>query len=657
MDDKRAAHRLYLEYLKVRSDFTGTYSFDQEQNILECREKIRMIILQFLCTCLPQERFKFPEFPNLILQSASMEFFEPIKAAEAFCNLESYISLLCIMPWKQEFHQIKKYGGFYQTKIASHLKNADIILKLVGFNEVSTELLVLTQNTEIELLQFVAFECFVASNECRILENIWSRVFDRGLNITNVVQIRQQNRGSGDEIVLLIESKYGKSLLKVANENVADSRKIQQVDDYSALPAQALTDKFRNKLEKHLEKAKKLSDFEDIPFIDEGAGKENEYTPIDLDEQILASLQLVEGKDTTQSRRNDSSTVGLKASQEWSFVREGLAKCYGEQYFEGPRKDILEKEPEIKPHVSKEGKYVKVYAEKPDPGYVNTDVARQLKKDGELKALNLDLNKSPMFCESKDSDYVTASSRSAYYPPTLEDSFSQPMRSRGVPGKRQVTDTVITKAGSPYYQTAGNRYAKTAPILRRAPVEEVVYFPHQTHPPYQQALGNENLSHSGNVSMDNIKKYQKRVSAPLISREKIDPIQFLPAVTSAPALSAARSYNNASRRNTTDGIAPIHVKTIHNIPQNNIAVQGDLLTEQTQVNPQWACPFCTFFNSPLTDICEMCSKSRDPNIEIDSPPCAGHSSRICGQCTLENEKDSVNCHACGHLLKGTQTVV
>lgn len=114
MDDpKRVAHEEYIRYLEVRSDSTGTNSFDLEQDIIERRAKIRMLIYQFLCTCVPQERFKFQEFPNLILQSTFMKFFEPIKAAEAFNNLESYITLLCIMPWKQEFHQIKvKYRTF-----------------------------------------------------------------------------------------------------------------------------------------------------------------------------------------------------------------------------------------------------------------------------------------------------------------------------------------------------------------------------------------------------------------------------------------------------------------------------------------------------------------------------------------------------------------
>ncbi|XP_045191608.2 uncharacterized protein LOC123548422 [Mercenaria mercenaria] len=653
-DLKRAAHELYLKCLGTQSDITAADGYDLEQKVVELRNEMRMLILQFLCNCMPQERFKFQEFPNIILQSSSMEFFEPIKASEAFTNLESYIILLCIMPWKQEFHQIKKYGGFYQTKIESHLKNADSIFKLIGFNETSAGLLVLSHSTKLEFLQYVAFECFVASTECHITENVWRRVFDRGLTITGVVQIRQQNRGTEDDVVALIELKYGKSVIKGISENVVDSRIIQEADEKrSILSGQSLTDPFRNKLENYMQKAKKLSDFEDIPFIDEGV-KENEYTPINLDEQILASLQLVEGKNVSPAV-SEISTPGLKASQEWSFVREGLEKNYGKKYFEGPRKDILENEPEIKPHSSKQGKYVKVLVENPDPGYVNSDVSRQLKKI----AHQHELGNNPLYSVSKDSDYATGTGSEAFFPPTI-DSSSQSMRTRG---NRQVTDTILTKGSGVHYPAPdANRYSKTEPILRRqqVPVEQIqnAYNPYNTQSHQaRQTYGYTNANSGLAGNMDNIQKYQKRTSAPLVQTEKVDPTKFLPVVTSEPMLSGTRSFSEVTKRNTADGMVRPGSRTIHNMPQQNIPVQTKNLMTQNTVNPQWACPYCTYFNNPLTDVCEMCSKSRDPNMEIDSPPCAGYTSRICDQCTLENEKGSMNCHACGHELSRTQTVV
>lgn len=106
-DQKQAAYELYVRQLRYQADIAATYSLELVQNISECRNKIKVLVLQYLCNCLPQERFKFQEFPNLILQSSSMDFFEPKKAAEAFAHLETYITLLCIMPWKQEFHQLK----------------------------------------------------------------------------------------------------------------------------------------------------------------------------------------------------------------------------------------------------------------------------------------------------------------------------------------------------------------------------------------------------------------------------------------------------------------------------------------------------------------------------------------------------------------------
>lgn len=529
--------------------------------------------------------------------------------------------------------------------------NADSIFKLIGFNEVSSGLLVLTHSTKIDILQYVAFECFVASNECYIIENIWHRVFDKGLTVTSVVQVRQKHRGNEDETVKLIESKYGKSLVNIPAESVVDSKRVLGMSEkQNILSSQSSTDQYRNKLENYLEKAKQLSDFEDIPFIDEGIVKENDYTPMNMDEQIMASLQLVEGKNISPVD-NDSSTHGLKPSQEWSFVREGLERNFGKQYFEGIRKDILEKESEIKPHFPKEGKYVKVYATKPlDHQYVNADEVGRAKKAGEFAAHQQALANSQMHSESKDSDYGTVSS--AYFPPVIDDSHSQSMRSRGVPMNRQVTDTVITKSTGSYHQNAAHRSTKTEPILRRQPVEQNIQSPYFASQYYPETAGFRNTGIS-NIRNENIEKYQKRISAPLISREKMDPTQFLPVVTNAPILSGARSVSEVLRSNTTDGVQLHGAKTVHNVQQQNIPVQSNVLPGYSP----WSCPHCTYLNTQPSDVCDMCSKSRDPNVESDSPPCAGYSSRVCDQCTLENEKDSVNCHACGHMLRGTQTVV
>lgn len=119
MDDKKRAVQSYCSYLHCRATYVSSiYSFDAEQQMNQQRANAEILVLQFLCACLPQKRFIFPRFANIIMESSSRDNFELAKLSEAFVNLENYVVLLCIMPWKQEFHQIQvrlvKYY-FYKT--------------------------------------------------------------------------------------------------------------------------------------------------------------------------------------------------------------------------------------------------------------------------------------------------------------------------------------------------------------------------------------------------------------------------------------------------------------------------------------------------------------------------------------------------------------
>lgn len=645
-----AAFDYYQHYLNSQAESCGSYTVEEELSLTETRHKIKLLVIQFLYTCLPQERFRYAEFQNLIIQSSAMEFFDPIKAAESFGNLEKYIILLCIMPWKLEFHQIKKYGGFYQTKIEAHLRNADTILKLIGFNEITAGLLTFTPGSN-NMLPYIAFECLVAAEECRILETISSNPFEKEISISKIVQVRQTTSGSPEVVIRVIEGKYGKSVIKTTGiaENVIDARRSFQTDEKRNSPGFASTEPFRSKLQNYMQTAKKLSTDpgDDIPYIDEGVGvKDSNYTPINLDEQILASLKMVEGKDNKTVINHENLSQCLKPSQEWNFVREGLEKNYGKQYFEGPRGDLLENQlPERHNMGVNEPAYVKLYAQKQDPGYVNSETANQFKKDFKVQHQQEFSPSSQAFSESKDSAYGTYGtvSTSAMYPP----SFNEQMRRRGNAPQGQVTDTVLTKSTGISPVSTG-LYAKTEPVLRKSTVDESNAQRQYNTQPYYRAPVYANATPVAAENMDNIQKY-KRSSAPSApARPMPDPVQYLPVVnTGLKNVPVSRSYTETTQRNTTDSS---RMSSSVNIPP----VKSNGAFAKTN----WSCPHCTYFNENKLDVCEMCSKSRDSQTEMDSPPLAGHSSRICEQCTLENERNSVTCHACGHHLNnGLQTVI
>lgn len=58
-------------------------------------------------------------------------------------------------------------------------------------------------------------------------------------------------------------------------------------------------------------------------------------------------------------------------------------------------------------------------------------------------------------------------------------------------------------------------------------------------------------------------------------------------------------------------------------------------------NREWSCRFCTYINSPDTNICDVCSKT------IDFDPDAVPEVNICPNCTLMNAQGTNACEACG----------
>ncbi|KAL4235398.1 spermatogenesis-associated protein 2 [Mactra antiquata] len=637
MDNQSRAYQSYGTYLSLRMVHSGcVQSFEVEEEIQKQRLNTEMLIIQFLSTCLPKRKFYNEQFSIVIEESSTRRDFDITKLSEAFMHLENYFILLYIMPWKQEFHQIKKYGGYYQTQIESNLHNAENILQLIGYKEIKYGLLQLTKEVDLGSLHAVAFDCFVSSIECKIIANIWDKICNSGGSLRDIVKVRLENGGSEEQIVDMMLLKYKKR--PSVSDNVLDCVECEIEKTEKSRPQNLETpDQFRNKLKTHLKTAKEFGgDMEDIPFMDEPV-KECQYTPVNMDEQMIASLNLI---NNPQNKVESSNRVvsGMKPSQEWSFVREGLEKNYGKKYFEGPRKDIL---------LSESG----VDTNKNDVNFVKTsglNPGHEIYYAGP-NAMKDQFYPTPSY--GKDSDYNTAST--AFYPPTVDDINT--MRARGLVTTNH-TDTVLAKSPSSINHERSLR-SKTEPIARRHKSEQI-----PMHPTYP-SISSVNQYSKPSVSNENIptdssdmKMYHRPFTG--ISRAQThppksgpimpNPTQYLPVVHNSGSLAnklGSFSFNEKTKSsvNVPDSMS--------NTASRSTVVHSAPLPYHP---PQWHCSFCTYINTPNSLICEMCSKTPDGN-DIDST--SGQTSKICEQCTLENDKKAIDCRACGHRLKGAQTSV
>lgn len=326
----------------------------------------------------------------------------------------------------------QKYGGFYQTKIESHLSNTECLFQRIGFKESAAGLFQLCSIQPISFLLTLAFECFVAFNECKIIENVWKKTSQFGVRVSDVVRWRSSSVGSETDLVNLITKEYSSNVSKnhidsSGPRNVADTRS-------EGLPLRGnSTDAFRTKLNKHIANVNNIN-MDDIPFIDETV-KETEYTACSFDDHLKASLRMVGNKEK-KFKQIAEPTPG---SKEWSFVSEGLEQKYGKEYFEGPRKDILS-----------DPKYVKVIAQPAPHPYVN------LPHEQNVKLAEV-TEYPPLSAFTRDSDYVSASGSQMIeqtlprVPPTVRYPPARLSNSDGFASSSRPTPHVMPPASpSPY---------------------------------------------------------------------------------------------------------------------------------------------------------------------------------------------------------------
>lgn len=321
MDKRNEAQDLYCQLRLV----TEGKDVDKGENL----KLVKYLIYEFLVSCQPEERFQFPEFSRIIEVSASAKDFSPEKASIAFQNLEIYLILILKNPWKPEFHNIKKYCGYYQSKIESHLKGTQEVFKFIGYRESNFGVLTLIRRPTKEIVLAVAFECLVASVECTIIDHIGQNLKQEEISFHDIVKYRKDNDGDIDKTTQLLRLLCSQQTQSRQNKEFSLQRPSVQILPKGSIKSETI---HTNALE-----------HADVPYIDDDARPETlqtDYHEGTLDDHLMASLRLV----SKERVREHSAPVVSKGSEEWSYVRDGLKNKYGERYFDGQRGDLLRTE-------------------------------------------------------------------------------------------------------------------------------------------------------------------------------------------------------------------------------------------------------------------------------------------------------------------------
>ena len=494
----------------------------------------------------------------------------------------------------------QKYSGFYQNVIENVLSRIEPILNLVGFIEREPGVLSLTKIPSIEGLKYIAFECFISSAMFKIIEESMVKARLSRDTKSNVIY---------GETKLPIETR-GKYNATVST-NVADCVNTSapvKADTNKPDINRASTADHRTRLQEHLRQAQKLAGDEtvstDFPFMDDVMKQSMEFEEGTLEDHVKASLQVVENNESTPTAYVEPVPRSVSASQEWSFVHEGLKEKFGDQYFDGPRKDILDSN-------ERDIQGDQIVRQKPE--------LRPVKFGQDPWSMKIDKNTRQFY----DSAYQ--SGMAAQFPPTNE------MLSRSASAgynRKFDTDVRIKKAD----QTV---MSKTAPLLRKQDLDV---------DSLARKMGNLQLNRGNVPGADTLKRELNDLSKGSSMGKGL-------SSTKVPISSMASSgLGDSVRSNVVKSIgqgAPV--------PRNDF--DGRFVNNaQAQIPNSWHCANCTFLNDCSNNVCKMCSKTRDGNIDTDLPS-VGSTSKVCDKCTLENDCSATHCQACGHVLKGSQTVV
>lgn len=639
--------------MDVRSQAKDLYSelrcseLEEESSNGEKLHQAKMCIQQHLYQANPSDRFQYKEFAAIINGSAAMPYFSPTKASTAFQNLEVYLILILNSPWKSEFKSVRKYSGFFQSKIEAHLQNAASVFKLVGYSETKEGVLTLVKRINKDVILAVAFECLVAAEECYII-NAAYQSGNPGISYAHIVRVRSSHSGNVEQLANLVR----KDLPYNSNHMVKDRHAEPDMNTDNATAG-------HSKLHQH---EKSVHGGVNIPYADEDTAERPDLREATFEEHCMASLRLLQEDVAIPKPKPTQLTKG--GSDEWSFVRDGLQNKFGEDYFNGPRGDVLKGDELVDPELTeRESRPVLRPPQPHGPSY-------------------------------RDSGYQDSYAAAIYYPPTADTGYASQMESRpaassasyvkvmppsdashGPPGHcTQPRDVSRGHEATYLHPVEDAKNIRVRHMTSVPPTQELVYPEH----PSEMIQGNRTYPHLMTREPSHIPSSGRKTFPTASPRAQDNATNNRPLTKSLSLKSPTEVTHRQSNLNPRPLPNPPSVVMKEFITEQNYNPAPPYVTSrsapvarrdaadvlqprfQRQLSSDrsitWMCHFCTLENPNEVPVCSSCGKSRTATTgrsnDFDT------TTRKCLKCTYNNPPDATSCSICeSDQLSGVQSAV
>ena len=560
--------------------------------------------------------------------------------------------------------------------IEDHLQDWEILFEKMGYHLKGTSL-VLQNHVKWDLLIDIAFQCYLASIELRIMHEIYQKVKASFYSVKQVFECRFNTVGDVKMCAIWIYDNLTPSQPKepsVQDETLMRkpygnhlSNSYHRNTDVLQTHGQHGYDKFEDLLE---ETAMAECDLDDI------------YSEGTTDEHLAKSMLYVLRGDKVANQGNSDVKVHsqLKAERwkpppstgEWEDVRQGLIRKYGEKYYDGERGDLLK---------MGTGKDQVTAVRKATPEEnLNVEVYDNIHEDrAMLKAAKpFPVTTPPLLSHGCPHDVTIDGTLGP------DDLYPEASISRREPRKLsesgyQSQSTLIEKRKlvAPSGGSRGNYSSQRKSMYDNVPSEELgTDYTDATNlalPKSSRSRSPISPSLATNFAMPPTKvgiTAQDPQSLPrtgnkeALVREKLYSLQVSNHSEVHPASQITRTGQAADRSSAVDA-GRDRIKDLGRPPQDSAVPSTDSGRNGNGREPQrslpsssstgniWQCASCTFANPSDSVVCSMCSRSRHQG--GDKPlKTGGHE---CQSCTFVNESDATHCQVCDKELVGCPTYI